>query len=243
MSFPLIATLQELCIPLDFIDGNCIVFPGGAEICTQFPRIPTDGGEAIGALFQQINTALAPLTPIFNIIDAVVALFQCVQAIPDAIVKLDVNELVQCVPDMVKKINKLLQLIPQITIPAMIVALIDILIKALIALRTQLQFIALEQAAIIARNIKAAQPGNVALRTILDCAQHDLDVHLQYANARMTPINRLLGVVVVFAQILGINFNNDGIGQVTSIDTINATLIPLDLLIEVLTILRNAIPL
>lgn len=243
MAFPLKETLQELCIPVDFIQGKCIVFPGGAEICMQFPRIPTDGGEAVRKLFEQINAALAPLTPMFNIIDAVLAVFQCVQAVPDAITNLDPTALIECVPDMVEKINRLLALIPQLTLPAMIVALIDLIIDALVALMAQLRHIAAEQARIIAAGIRAAEPGNVALRTILDCATGDLNVFLQYANEGMAPLNRLIGIIGAFCAIIGVDFGGAGLSEITDFAAIEASLAPIEQLVEVLQILRNSIPL
>jgi len=63
-----------------------------------------------------IQPALTPLVPIFNIIDTVVAIFNCVKAIPDMIgPPPDPTVLAACLPDLAEKVNKLLALIPQLS--------------------------------------------------------------------------------------------------------------------------------
>jgi hypothetical protein len=242
VTYPIGEVLEEICLPLFSFDQCCVTYPGGAPICAQFPRIPTDNGEALKNGLAAINTALAPLVPIFNIIDAVIAVFVCVKAIPEAITELDVTTLVECVPDMVEKVSKLLALIPQLALPLLLVEILDCMILALEALKLQLTQIAKEHARILEAGLAAAEPGNVALRTIVDCATLDLNAFLEFANAGIEPLNRLIGLVSAFLGLLGIDALAP-VAFVTDPDTIEASLTPLTFLIDSFRTVRDYIPL
>ena len=62
-------------------------------ICIEIPELPDPfsitlpGGVSMESinLMEQIQPALTPLVPVFNIIDTVVAVFNCVKAIPDTL--------------------------------------------------------------------------------------------------------------------------------------------------------------
>jgi hypothetical protein len=82
-------------------------------------------------LMAQANAALAPLVPVFNVIDTVLALFQAVKAIPDAITHLDPTKITDALPDVAQKASKLLAIVPQLSVPLMIVGLIDVLLAFL----------------------------------------------------------------------------------------------------------------
>src|SRR5512147_2090186 len=92
----------------------CVTFPGGAEMCVQLPSMSIpDPSELSKQLMAQANAALAPLVPVFNIIDVVIALFNRVKAIPDALgPPPDPSNLAGCMPELAKKASKLLRLIP-----------------------------------------------------------------------------------------------------------------------------------
>jgi hypothetical protein len=229
------------CKPIAVIDGSCIRFPGGAEICFNFGRIPSDEGEAIRGLLAQANTALAPLAPIFNIIDAIVAIFDCVSAVPDAIVELDPVGLFECAPNMAEKVGKLAGLIPQLSLPALLVDLLELLIKQLQDLRAGLRRVALYQAEVIAAGLAAAEPGAVGLRLAVDCAQSDIDAELIYFNEMNGGLNRLIGVIGVLLKPFGIDLS-EALGEITDIENIETTLAPIDALIDVLTVTRSVIP-
>jgi hypothetical protein len=241
VTYPIGDFLSEFCIELFSFDQCCVTFPGGAQICAQFPTIPTDNGEAVKQALAQVNSALAPLQPVFNIIDAIIAVFNCVQAIPDAITNLDVTGLVECVPDMVEKVQRLLALIPQLSLPLLLVEVIDCMINALEALKAQLTHIAAEYQRIIAAGLAAAEPGNVALRTIVDCAELDLNAFLEFANAGLDPLNRLIGLVSAFLGILGIDALAP-VAAVTDPALIEASLTPLTILIDSFKLVRDSIP-
>ena len=89
-----LADFKTLCVGVTQGGGTkCISFPGGAEICASVPSVlPVGSGEQALDLLGKLNTALAPLQPIFNIIDAALALFECAKATAT----LDPAEIIAC---------------------------------------------------------------------------------------------------------------------------------------------------
>lgn len=233
--------IQVDCDPI-LIEGSCIRFPGGAEICFTLPNIPGSDGEALRGLLAQVNSALAPLAPIFNIIDAIIAVFNCVSAVPDAIANLDPIALFECVPDMAEKIAALAQLIPQLSIPATVVDILDLIIRQLQSLRNDLFRIAVYQNLVIAQGLKAAEPGRIALRLAVDCAQVDIDFEIASLNAQNEPLNRLIGIIGLLLAPFGINLS-ESLGTITDVSNIEETLAPIDALIDVLVVVRKLVPL
>ena len=233
--------LSEMCIALKVSRQElCVTFPGGAEMCVQIPDIVPDPTEMSKQLLAQANAALAPLVPIFNIIDVVMALFNCVKAIPDSLgPPPDPSKLAECLPDLAKKASKLLKLIPQLSLPLLLVGLIDVLLFYLEGLRGQLKAVIAAQVRIAAAATRAAELGNVQLRTIVDCATANLDAHLQNLNESMAPLNRLVGVINLFMELLGL----PKVPDISSLcDDAEAALVPLDAAIDGLKAARAAIP-
>ena len=112
-----------LLTPVSPIEDIC--FPGGVCLSSIFspddyPRV----SDLVMSQLQQIGPAMAPLKPFFDVLDTALAIFRCIEAIPDAITSLDPTGLIECVPDLVEKINQLLSLIPALTVPRLIISLI-----------------------------------------------------------------------------------------------------------------------
>lgn len=219
----------------------CVTFPGGAEMCVQMPSVSVpDPSELSKQLMAQANAALAPLMPVFNIIDTVIALFNCVKAIPDALgPPPDPSKLAKCLPDVAKKVSKLLKLIPQLSVPLMIVGLIDVLLAFLEGIRGQLKAVIAAQVRIAAAATRAAELGNVQLSTIVDCANANIEAQMKNLGESAAPVNRLIGVINLFVELAGLpklpdlsNLGNDA----------QAALGVLDPLVDQLKAARSAIP-
>jgi len=232
--------LSTVCIDLKVTSQElCITFPGGAEMCVQIPGVP-DPTDVSKQLLAQANAALTPLVPVFNIIDAILALFKCVKAIPDSLgPPPDPTKLAECIPDLAEKIDKLLKLIPQLSIPVLIAGLIDVILFYLEGLRGQLKAIIAAQARIAAAATRAAELGNVQLRTVVDCAEASMDAYLQNLNEGMKPLNRLVGLLNLFLQLAGL----PPIPDLTNLgDDAEAALAPLDAVIDSLKTIRMGLP-
>lgn len=231
--------LSPLCARMNISPGEiCFHPPGGIEVCLLFPSlVPPTPDEQMKQLFAQINSVLAPMTPIFNIIDAVVQVFECAKAAATG----DIQKIVECIPNLAEKVNKLLALLPYYSIPLLIVEIIDALIVYLRGQRSQLvrQKEYLER--ILAAQLASAQPGNIQLANIAACAIDDLTDLFQNMNEGNAPLNRLIGAINYFLHLIGVTECVPSIGAFTP-NTIDPALIALDALIEFLTVLRGIIP-
>ena len=196
---PLQSDLAEFCIDLKIAPGSfCVTLPGGAELCVQADVDVPDAADAARKLFEEANSAMTPLVPIFNIIDAVVAAKNCLEVVTQP------AELAQCIPDLVKKVDALIRLLPQASIPLLAAQIIDSLIAFLLAYRRKIEIMKRRLDAIVRAQTRAAAAGNVQLQTLLDCATGNLDVDLVNFNSQFTPLQRLIGVVNAFMDLAGL---------------------------------------
>lgn len=244
-----IAKLDGFCAQVTVTSRNlCLRVPGGASMCVTIPSVTAvDASELLEAMFAQVQSFLAPLTPVFNIIDTVIALFECVKAIPDAITNLDPTGLIECIPNLAEAINKLIQLIPILSIPAFIVDLLDVIIFFLTTLSSQLAAMNARLNQIIQANTEAAAPGNVALLLAMDCINGNFDADLASLNARLGPLNRLLGLVDFLLELSGLKglLKQAGVDVTPCLGNLDLQFGEelIDLLVKILTIIRNLIPL
>lgn len=195
-----------VCVELSLTSREaCIRYPVGQELCVSIPSIPNaDPAEIIQMIFGQINAALGPYNNILLILDAVLAIFECVKANVDAIKELNPAPLIQCIPGLVEAINRLLNMLPQVSLPLMIIDIITVLIQYLntqiaIIERFKARIIALVNAALV-----AADPRNFRLKGILDCINANFDVQLQSLNEAGKPLNRIIGQVNLLMCLLGL---------------------------------------
>lgn len=215
--------------------------PGGAEVCVTMPDlVPPSPDKLIRQLFAQLNAALAPLTPIFNIIDAVVAVFDCIKAIST----LDPVEILNCIPGLAEKVGKLLNLIPQLSLPALVASVLEILILWLRGMRNQTIRARELLQRVLDAETASTRPGNLALANVIPCALDDLDKLLQWQNESAKPVNRLIGVINTFLEIIGLErFTIPCLGQVLAdLGAIDIYLKLIELLEKLLTIIRTFIP-
>ena len=234
--------LRDFCLDVDVVPGEvCVTFPGGAEMCVTLPDIvPPTPDKLIRQLFAQINAALTPLTPIFNIIDAVVAVFDCIKAIST----LNPEEIIACIPGLAEAVQKLLNLIPQVSLVVLVAGIIEILILWLRGVRNQLVRAQQLLQRILDAETAAARPGNLALASVIPCSLDDLDKLIQWQNESAKPVNRLIGIVNTFLEIIGLSrFKIPCLGSfLADLDAIDLALQLIDLLVQLLEIIRAAIP-
>lgn len=116
---------------------------------------------------------------------------------------------------------------------------IDVILFYLEGLRGQLQAIIAAQVRIAAAATRAAELGNVQLRTVVDCVTASMDAYLQNLNEGMKPRNRLVGLLNLFLQLAGLPTIPDlaNLG-----DDAEAALAPLDAVIDSLKTVRAGLP-
>jgi hypothetical protein len=218
-----------ICVDIpDIGDPFAVTLPGGIEIEDY-------------NIMKAIQPALAPLMPLFEIIDVVVALYNCLKAIPDCFgPPPDPTALVNCLPDLAKKLMKLLSLIPMLSLPITVAHLIDLVIAGLREVKEKLQFLQ-DQLGQIERSIQHGRNLNDAgLTAILACAQGNVNQEAQNLGKSLASLGKLLAIIGIFMNMIGGP-------QVPDLAHLNGAplaeiIAPLDDLVQVLMTVREAIP-
>lgn len=213
-------TLATLCAEITTGPGEvCIVLPGSAQLCAQYGFETGDNAQILRSLLAQVNTALAPLQPFFNVLDFLQACLEVVQAIPGALgPPPDPTTLIRKTAALVEKFDKLLALFPPTSVPVMVRSILDAMIQFLLALRAELVHLMAQGERINAAELRAVALGNANLQLVVDCARANFDAQLVNMNASITPLRRLLGVVNTLLHLASLPCIEIPIG---SIDGIN----------------------
>jgi hypothetical protein len=217
-----------------------LTLPGGG-VLSQLLAAGHDSLDAVMNLLAQGNSAMAPLIPIFNIIDAVIALFNCVQALPDALgPPPDPSKLSKCIPGLVEKIDQLLALLPQRSLPLLIIGIIDCLVDYLIGVRQQLLGLIEHLAQVASAATRAEELGDVNLLDLVKCAEDKVEIQLDAINDSVTPINKTIALLNVFLEMLGLPKVPD-LGVIIT-DNPEDALAPIDGTIDLLKSIRDSVP-
>jgi hypothetical protein len=200
----LLALPGEICVAIDVgPDELCIALPGGASVCATVGFEKGDPATILRAFLGSINTALAPLTPVFNIIDVVFAVKECIDAVPKLLTE-GPGPLLECIPGLAEKLQKLVGLLPAASVPLLIRSIIQALIVFLQGLKIDIVSMAASLERILNASLRGTELGNVRLQAVADCAQNNWDVQLANLNASAAPMNRLMGLLNVFLELVGL---------------------------------------
>jgi hypothetical protein len=222
-------TLDFVCLELpDVGDPFALTLPGGLEI------------EDFN-LMRAVQPLLAPLIPIFEIVDTVVALYNCVKAIPDSLgPPPDPTVLAACLPDLADKIMKLLKLIPMLSLPITIAHLVDLVIAALREVKQKLEHLVAELGR-IERSIEHARNlRDAGLTAILACARTNVEQEARNQGKQLASLGKLLHIVGIFMGMVG----GPAVPDLAHLGGVplGEVLAPIDALIGVLKSVRAAIP-
>lgn len=197
---------DDLCAVLDWVEGlDDICFPGGfclSHVWDAVNKIPHLADLPLD-FFSQIGPALAPLRPLFDVLDTALAIFKCVKAVPDALTSLDPTELFKCIPELVALIDKLLKLVPQISIPKLIKAAILNIARLLRAIAADLEYIKSQLQRIADMIDRAADLQDVKLAGFLACAQHTIDAQNMSTAEALKGIGRIVLLINIFIAMIG----------------------------------------
>lgn len=197
---------DDLCFnmpDLSKIDDIC--FPGGfclSYVWDAIGKIPT-GADMATDFFSQIGPAMAPLKPFFDMLDTVIQIFKCLQAIPDAIMSLDPGKILDCFPALAKLIDQLLKLIPQLSIPKMIRSILNTLATLLRSIAGEFEYLDREIKRIARAIDRAAQLNDVKMNGFLVCAQNDLESSIMSTAEALKGIGRIILLVNIFIGLIG----------------------------------------
>lgn len=236
MGLPAIETLCKALTPSQM--DLCLVFPGGAEICSFFETFPPSLLNLTRALLAQVSAGLAPLQPIFEIIEAIVAVKDCIQGIQDALTATppDPSKLAACIPNLLAKIDLLLRMLPQLSLPALIVGILDCIIMMLQGMINELKAIIY----LIERIMRAKAAASPFLQSIIDCAEGT-------RAAEVSNLERLFGAINSLLELLNWMGKPVGMPELPTFegglgDDPNLAMESLQGLVDGLTTIRDSLP-
>lgn len=195
-----------ICRPLPaWVSQDDICFPGGfclSHVLTTIQSVPSFSEMALQHL-SQLGPAMSFMAPFFNVLDAALAIYRCVKAVPDAITSLDPTELLQCVPDLVEKINQLLNMIPYLSLPRMIKRIIRAMANLLRGIANDLDVIRDRLDEMLEAIDDAADLSDVTLSGFLACAQNTVEDGLLTTAEALKGIGRIILLVNILMGLFG----------------------------------------
>lgn len=233
------------------LDDLNIDFIGGASISASLDMPVPNAGAAVKSILAQANAALAPLMPFFVLLDAFVAVAKLAMAVPDSLgPPPDPSALLKLLPDVTAKLEKVLALLPVVSIPKMVKKIL-VNIRTLLAemrkqfLTMQVTYEGFAEVEDRAVELEAEFPEIAAsLRVSIGCGTEQLDAQMQGLGNGMQPLKSLFGAVNILLALAAVpvelpdpgNLGGGGIASVT------VTVDALDVLIGLLDVAIIAIP-
>lgn len=206
-----------------------LTLPGGVELRDLDPS-------------RVVQPALTPLAPLFNILEAVLAIFDCVQAVPDTFgPPPDPTALISAIADAVRKISRLLGLVPQLSLPRTILGLVDIVLGVLEDLVAVLRQLVDRLATITRAEERAVSLGDANLTRILSVARGNVATEAAQLGARLGSVSGIFALLGIFMRLIGgPSIPNLDHPPVDDLDGFVATL---EDLMRTMRTVRSAIPL
>lgn len=223
-------TLDFVCVPIEPLDDPFkLTLPGGIEI------------ERIN-LLEIVQPALAPLVPLFKIVDAIVAVFSCLKAVPEIVgPPPDPSALLACLPELAKKISELLKLLPQLSLPYTLKQLLELVIDTLRKARNELLQLQRQMQQITRTIDRAKELDDAGLMAIAMCAQANVAQEAANVGKMLASLGRLIALINLFLGMIGLPEVPD-LSKLAG-QPLDQIIEPLDALIKVFETAKKAIPL
>ncbi len=219
------------------------------ELCLQLPEIPDPfeltlpGGITIERinLLEVIQPLLAPLMPLFEIVDTIVAIFNCVKALPDSLgPPPDPTVLAACIPELGEKIAQLLKLLPQLSLPLLLKQLCKLIVQTLREARSALVHLQEQMLRILRAVDRATELEDSGLMAIISCAKTNAGQEAANVGKMLASLGRLIGLMNLFFGMLGLP-EVPNLSELAG-KPLDLVIDPLDALIEVFQNAGDAIP-
>ena len=235
--------LNSFCFPITTASPLCVTFPGGAQFCAQTPNPPTPLNLSISML-AQISVALAPLQPVFLIIDVIVAIVDCVKAVEGCLgPPPNPTKLIACFPKLAASIAALLQLLPPLSVPLLIVGILETVLAFLKGLRAELVAIIAFLVKLLAVNLRIQVTGSLQLQVAADCASDNLSGYLSGLQLALEPLTCLLALINALFELIGLPALNISLSLGVDPSALEALLTPIDDIILIIEAILAALPL
>lgn len=182
-----------------------ICFPGGAclsHLLTSINSVPSPTEIPLEFL-SQLGPATSFLQPFMNVIDTVLAVFKCLEGFTDFATSLNPSGIFECFPELIEKISNLLTMIPQLSIPRMVIAIIKALISMLRGLAEDLQYLVVRLEDIAEQIDRAADLNDVNKSGFLACSENTMNDSLAATSLALKAVGRIILVVNIFMGLFG----------------------------------------
>ncbi|RTL27579.1 MAG: hypothetical protein EKK55_05965 [Rhodocyclaceae bacterium] len=231
------------CTPVLSFDTPCVTLPGGIEICAQQIELG-DPSAILRSFLSQINTALAPLGPIFLIIEVVITIKDVIEAVPKLIgPPPDPEKFFKALAKLIELIGELVGIAPQLSVPKMVKQIIAVILLTCQAVKLDLTALVRQLVRVLNAATKGARPGNNLLDLAALCAQGVFDATLANLTASLQPVNQLIGIVNLLLDLAQVPKE----ARIPSFDSLGedaeAALSVMDTTINILQTVYDAIPL
>lgn len=214
----------------------CIRFPGGANLCASPPDLiapPLD--ELVLTFLGQANAALAPLNIIFDIINALSSVVDVFKAVAT----LNPAEILEALDTLIDAISGLLNILPPLSVPALIKDLIEALILYLQGFVDRLEALQIQQVKIDTARTLAIDLNLTDLLSGVICAENqfsDITLNLQ---SSVGPVNSIIQLINFLGSLIGLPPLE--IGDITG--SLDEMIDAINVLISILRSIADAIPL
>lgn len=191
----------EACAALAQAINPRIVLPGGVVMQAVSGLETGDPMKIVRGTLAGVSPAIAPLTPVFDLIEALVAVKELGEAIPNPV------KITEALQKLTKKVTGLVAMLPQLTVPNLAKSVVETIAAGLRALRGQLAAMIAHGERIAADEVRAQtlrEPARTALLSVVGCARENLGVQLANENAAMGPLNRLIATLNALLSAVGL---------------------------------------
>jgi len=170
-----------------------ITLPAGMELVSLPNPVGLVGTDfsAVQSIMAQLGPALAGIQPVLLVIDAVTALFAVLERAPE--IPTDPVGFVEELQNASKKVAKLGTLVPQLSVPLMVITTISACAKYLTAVIGQLTDIVAAGTSAQTLMDAAVAAGDTLLQTEAQCALDNVEQITAHAAAALGPITGVLG--------------------------------------------------
>lgn len=232
----------ETTPPFELSDISAFLCSRGGlpDIC----QVLMPGGLTISApnVLSIMQPALAPLAPLFAIMQAVVQIKVCMEAAVDALAELDPGPLIDCVPGLTRLVDKLLSMLPSASLPKMAVDVLDCALSLLLRTRAALVALQAQAARVVGMVAKAAELQDEYLQALALCKEGQVADSLSDEMKGLVVLGQLLGVVAELLKLAGLDINMPDFEEIAG-SSLEDAIEPIDDLVQKLQDIRETIPL
>lgn len=229
------------CVPVGDPPGNhTIVFPGGMRISTPPMFRPYERLVELESMFQALAPAIAAMAPVFTMLEALVA----VMDFSKALATLNPSEIADAFGAFLEAMEKLLGIVPQLSLPLMILGLLQLILDMLTTMIDFLVDIQRQQQQVQTMKDYAQEHELEPMVADALCLEQNLEARMAYFNNAVGALAVFLVLVETLGSIAGLDISLDmELDEDTDIDDmLDALSTFVDTLTEIMAVVEAVIP-